>query len=51
MIAFVGYASAYTTILLAPKKAFVVAALMLAAVSGGFMKPVIMGTVVRTSPK
>src|SRR5262249_26867643 len=29
MIAFVGYASAYSTILLFPKKAFVVAALML----------------------
>ncbi len=50
MIAFVGYATAYSTILLFPKKAFVVAALMLVAVSGGFMKPVIMGTVVRTSP-
>lgn len=50
MIAFTGYATAYTTILFFPKKAFVVAALMIAAVSGGFMKPVIMGTVVRTSP-
>ncbi len=49
-IAFVGYATAYSTILFFPKKAFVVAALMLAAVSGGFLKPVIMGTVVRTSP-
>lgn len=50
MIAFVGYATAYSTILFFPKKGFVVAALMLAAVSGGFMKPVITGTVVRTSP-
>lgn len=51
ILAFVGYASAYATILLVPRKAFVVAALLLAAVSGGFLKPVIMGTVVRTSPK
>jgi dipeptide/tripeptide permease len=50
MIAFAGYAMAYSTILLFPKKGFVVAALMLAAISGGFMKPVITGTVVRTSP-
>jgi proton-dependent oligopeptide transporter, POT family len=50
MLAFAGYATAYGTILLFPKKAFVVAALLLAAVSGGFMKPVITGTVVRTSP-
>jgi proton-dependent oligopeptide transporter, POT family len=50
MIAFVGYATAYSTILFFPKKAFVIAALMLVAVSGGFMKPVIMGTVIRTSP-
>ncbi len=50
MIAFAGYATAYATILFVPKKTFVVAALMLAAVSGGFMKPVITGTVVRTSP-
>ena len=50
MIAFTGYATAYATILFVPKKGFVVAALMLAAVSGGFMKPVIIGTVVRTSP-
>lgn len=50
MIAFAGYATAYGTVLLVPQKGFVVAALMLAAVSGGFMKPVITGTVVRTSP-
>jgi dipeptide/tripeptide permease len=49
MVAFVGYATAYATILLVPQKAFVVGALLLAAVSGGFMKPVITGTVVRTS--
>ena len=50
MLAFTGYATAYATILLFPTKGFVVAALMLAAISGGFMKPVITGTVVRTSP-
>ncbi len=49
-IAFVGYATAYATILFLPKKGFVIGALFLAAVSGGFLKPVIMGTVVRTSP-
>jgi POT family proton-dependent oligopeptide transporter len=49
-IAFVGYATAYGTILFVPQKAFVVGALILAAISGGFLKPVIMGTVVRTSP-
>ena len=50
IIAFAGYAIAYATVLLVPQKGFVIAALMLAAVSGGFMKPVITGTVVRTSP-
>ena len=50
MVAFVGYATAYATILFFPQKSLVVGALVLAAVSGGFMKPVITGTVVRTSP-
>lgn len=50
MVAFTGYATAYGTILFFPQKALVVAALILAAISGGFMKPVITGTVVRTSP-
>lgn len=49
IIAFVGYSAAYATILLFPVKLLVVSALMLAAVSGGFMKPVITGTVVRTT--
>lgn len=49
-VAFTGYATAYATILFFPQKALVVAALILAAISGGFMKPVITGTVVRTSP-
>lgn len=43
MIAFTGYALAYGSILFVP-------ALLLAATSGGFMKPVILGTVARTSP-
>jgi proton-dependent oligopeptide transporter, POT family len=50
MIAFTGYSCGYATILLLPQRAFVIPALFLLAVSGGFMKPVIMGTVVRTSP-
>ena len=50
MIAFAGYSVAYGTLLLVPTKGAVVGALFLAAISGGFMKPVITGTVVRTSP-
>jgi len=50
VIAFVGYATAYGCLLAFPIKSVAVAALMLAAVSGGFLKPVISGTVVRTSP-
>ncbi len=49
-LAFLGYATGYGTILFFPQKATVVAALILIAISGGFMKPVITGTVVRTSP-
>ena len=50
IIAFSLYATAYSVILLFPTRAFVIPALFLAALAGGFMKPVIMGTVVRTSP-
>ncbi len=50
VIAFVGYSLAYAGILLFPIRSVVVPSLFLAAVAGGFMKPVIMGTVVRTSP-
>ncbi|HSO35405.1 MAG TPA: MFS transporter [Labilithrix sp.] len=50
IIAFSLYATAYSVILLLPTRAFVIPALFLAALAGGFMKPVIMGTVVRTSP-
>lgn len=49
-IAFTGYALAYGTILFSPTKAAVIPALFLAAFSGGFMKPVILGIVARTSP-
>jgi MFS family permease len=50
MIAFTGYALAYGMILVSPTKAAVIPALFLAAFSGGFMKPVILGIVARTSP-
>src|SRR5690349_8610020 len=50
MIAFTGYAIAYGLILFSPVRATVVPALFLAAFSGGFMKPVILGIVARTSP-
>jgi proton-dependent oligopeptide transporter, POT family len=50
IIAFTGYSTGYATILLLPQRAFVIPALFLLAVSGGFMKPVISGTVLRTSP-
>ena len=50
VIAFVGYASAYSLLLALPTKLGAISALMLAAVSGGFLKPVITGTVARTSP-
>jgi proton-dependent oligopeptide transporter, POT family len=50
IIAFSLYATAYSCILLFPTRAFVIPGLFLAALAGGFMKPVIMGTVIRTSP-
>ncbi len=50
IVAFSLYATAYTVILAFPTRAFVIPGLFLAALAGGFMKPVIMGTVVRTSP-
>ncbi len=51
LVAFTLYATAYSIILLVPAKTFVIVALFLAAFAGGFMKPVISGTVVRTSPE
>jgi proton-dependent oligopeptide transporter, POT family len=50
ILAFALYATAYSCILLFPTRAFVIPGLFLAALAGGFMKPVIMGTVIRTSP-
>ncbi|MEZ4259868.1 MAG: MFS transporter [Polyangiaceae bacterium] len=50
VLAFVLYATGYTTLYLAPGKGAAVGALLLVAFAGGFLKPVITGTVVRTSP-
>lgn len=50
VLAFALYTAAYAGILLFPVRAVVLPCLFLAALGGGFMKPVIMGTVVRTSP-
>ena len=50
IIAFVGYAAAYGSLLAFPTKSAAYTSLMVAAVSGGFMKPVITATVIRTSP-
>ena len=51
VLAFTLYATAYGTIFLLPQKGPVIAALFLAAFAGGFLKPVITGTVVRTAPE
>lgn len=50
IVAFLGYSLAYAGILLFPIREVAIPSLFLAAIAGGFMKPVIMGTVVRTSP-
>lgn len=50
IVAFVGYTIGYSCLLAFPQKLAVVLSLALIAVSGGFLKPVITGTVVRTSP-
>ncbi|MDB4944221.1 MAG: putative permease [Labilithrix sp.] len=50
ILAFSLYAIAYVALMSFPVRAVVVPALFLAAIAGGFMKPVILGTVVRTSP-
>jgi proton-dependent oligopeptide transporter, POT family len=50
VLAFTLYSTAYAGILLFPVRAVVLPCLFLAALAGGFMKPVIMGTVIRTSP-
>ena len=50
MIAFSLYACGYAALMAFPVRAVVIPALFVAAIGGGFMKPVILGTVVRTSP-
>jgi len=51
MVAFGLYAFGYGALLVAPNKALAVAALVCCAIGGGFMKPVITGTIVRTAPE
>jgi dipeptide/tripeptide permease len=50
IVAFVGYSIGYACLLAFPQKVAVILSLALIAMSGGFLKPVITGTVVRTSP-
>jgi POT family proton-dependent oligopeptide transporter len=50
MLAFSLYAAGYIALFAYPTKAIVPFSLLLLAVGGGFMKPVITGTVVRTAP-
>ena len=50
IVAFVGYSIGYLCLLAFPQKLAVILSLALIALSGGFLKPVITGTVVRTSP-
>lgn len=51
VLAFTLYAIGYGTIFLVPQRAPVILGLFLTAFAGGFLKPVITGTVVRTSPE
>lgn len=51
LVAFLLYAFGYGTLLFFPSKGLAVAALMCCAIGGGFMKPVITGTIVRTAPE
>jgi proton-dependent oligopeptide transporter, POT family len=50
VLAFVLYALGYLGLFLSPTKVLAPVALLFLAVGGGFMKPVITGTVVRTAP-
>lgn len=50
VIAFSLYACAYAALIAFPVRAVAIPALFVAAIGGGFMKPVILGTVVRTAP-
>jgi dipeptide/tripeptide permease len=51
VVAFSLYAFGYTALFAFPTPGLTVAALMCMAIAGGFMKPVITGTVVRTAPE
>jgi dipeptide/tripeptide permease len=51
VIAFSLYALGYSAIFGAPTRGLVLGALLLTGFAGGFMKPVITGTIVRTSPE
>jgi dipeptide/tripeptide permease len=50
MVAFSLYAFGYGVLVFFPSKALVVPGLFCLAIAGGFMKPVITGTIVRTAP-
>jgi POT family proton-dependent oligopeptide transporter len=50
VVAFLGYAVGYACLLAFPSKVPAILSLAVVAISGGFLKPVITGTVVRTSP-
>jgi POT family proton-dependent oligopeptide transporter len=51
VLAFALYVFGYLALFLFPSKGLAVAALACSAIGGGFMKPVIAGTVVRTAPE
>ena len=51
VVAFSLYAFGYLGLFLFPSKGLAIAALACNAIGGGFMKPVIVGTVVRTAPE
>ncbi|MDG0907783.1 hypothetical protein, partial [Escherichia coli] len=51
VVAFALYALGYLAMFLFPTKPLALVSLALVAVAGGFMKPVIAGTVVRTAPE
>ena len=51
VVAFSLYVFGYVALFLFPSKGLAIAALACTALGGGFMKPVIVGTVVRTAPE
>ena len=50
IVSFVLYAAGYSLLFAAPSKALAATALFAMAIGGGFLKPVVTGTVVRTAP-